>query len=126
MVNNRADASRESVIDRSSFTEAQWEALSLYAEARKRQRYFHRTALPALATVAVAWVIVQALLEGTKGSSFMPTWLQTAVAILALAMGLSGFLMFRWAVGQGRARLRASGVSGEWIEALDKHPSHKF
>lgn len=125
-MDNSAGASPGSVIDRGSFTDAQWYALSLYAKARKRQRHFYRTALPALAMVAVAWVIVQALLAGTEDRPFVPPWLQTAVAILALAIGLGGFAMFRWAVGQGRARLRASGVSGDWIEALDKHPSSKF
>ncbi|ASL48889.1 hypothetical protein bAD24_p00940 (plasmid) [Burkholderia sp. AD24] len=40
MTNIGTDSSAEPTIDRSTFTEVQWEALSLYVEARKRQRHF--------------------------------------------------------------------------------------
>ncbi|WGS55026.1 hypothetical protein LFL96_36740 (plasmid) [Paraburkholderia sp. D15] len=122
MTNNSTDSSAEPTIDRSTFTEAQWEALSLYVEARKRQRGFYRTALPALGLVVLAWGVTHVLQSGPSRSAFVPEWLQTTVTAAAVTAGLFGVGLFRWAVRQSRAHLKASGVSTEWIAGLDRWP----
>lgn len=118
-----SDGPAHPTVDRSTFTEAQWEALSLYVEAHKRQRNFYRTALPVLCLVVLAWGVTRSIQSGTTGTAVVPGWLQNTIAAVAVVVGLSGFGLFRLAVRHCRSRLRASGISGEWIEGLDRYSS---
>jgi len=105
-------------IDRSSFTEAQWDALSDYVAVRKRQRTMYRIALPSLAALVLSWLLANV----SQGRPLVPGWLVAVASVVGLgAAGLSHVTLRR-----NRARLRASGMSAEWIEGSDRYPSGKI
>jgi hypothetical protein len=102
-------------------SEEQWKVMSLYIEARERQRNFFSASILALLLVAVGSLLVEQLGTGLLDSRVL-LWLERVVPLAALGIFCFGLFFFRVIVVSARASLREAGISDALIAALDKYP----
>lgn len=113
-------------VDKSSFTKAQWEAIAVYVEARKRKRRFYVKAGAAAVLGCSAALMSRSMMDGMPDVPAYLQWVQVALPIALLIVLAIGAAAVHGAVAASRTGLIRSGVPKELVADFEKYPTSKL
>lgn len=114
-------------VDRSSFTQAQWQAIAVYVEARKRKRRFLIKAGGAAVLGCSAALMSHSMMkDGTLDIPASLHWVQVALPVLLLIVLGIGAAAVHGGVAASRTDLTRSGVPKELVADFEKYPTSKL
>lgn len=114
-------------VDKSSFTKAQWEAIAVYVEARKRKRrFFIKAGTAAVLGCSAALMSRSMVQDGMLNVPAYLQWVQVALPIALLIVLAIGAAAVNGAVAASRTDLIRSGVPKNLVADFEKYPTNKL